>query len=81
MLRHVTIAAWQLMAPTLGGNIDQGFLGRYDATVQAHLRLDGCDNALARRTKPGTHLPAHLLQEARAKCIGEVAEMRSFLRA
>ncbi|KIJ68220.1 glycoside hydrolase family 5 protein [Hydnomerulius pinastri MD-312] len=27
--------AWQLMTPTLGGDIDQSFLSKYDATVQA----------------------------------------------
>ncbi|THH28296.1 hypothetical protein EUX98_g5893 [Antrodiella citrinella] len=29
--------AWQLMTPTLGGSIDQGFLSEYDATVQSAL--------------------------------------------
>ncbi|KAK7047890.1 Manganese dependent endoglucanase Eg5A [Paramarasmius palmivorus] len=29
--------AWQLMTPTLGGNIDGNFFSRYDATVQAAL--------------------------------------------
>lgn len=29
------MTAWQLMTPTLGGDIDSTFFSRYDATVKA----------------------------------------------
>ncbi|KII94188.1 glycoside hydrolase family 5 protein [Plicaturopsis crispa FD-325 SS-3] len=32
---------WQLMTPTLGGDIDQGFLSEYDSTVQSALSAPG----------------------------------------